>query len=179
MIIDVRTMHIILRYSILHANSFLLDRLSEESSNTSSRQAKRAGRSKIAVADLPPLALHLQLFSFTSIKQRTRHKTGLPRDLLYMQIKDGYGGNRGMWWRLTETRYRQVSSVKRPPSSFPPSSNLRVFRLVEDLSLDARHMCIYIYITQFVYILLYVIFIFWIILTKTNPYKYVLTIFKR
>jgi len=31
-----------------------------------------------------------------SIKQRIRRKTGLPRDLLYMQIRDGYGGNRGM-----------------------------------------------------------------------------------
>lgn len=65
----------------------------------------------------------------TSIKQRTRRKTVLPRDLLYMQIRDGYGGNRGMWWRLTETRYRQVSSVKCTLRPCPPPSSLPSLRV--------------------------------------------------
>lgn len=69
-------------------------RISEDPSSMSSRQTKRAGRSKIAVADLP-LAAPSTTF-LTSIKQRTRRRAGLPRDLLYMQIRDGYGGNRGM-----------------------------------------------------------------------------------
>lgn len=107
-------------------------------------------------------SLHLQLFSFTSIKQRTQRKTGSPRDLLYMQIKDGYGGNRGMWWRLTETRYRQVSSVKRTlptwPSSFPPSNN---FERVQASRRFIFRRAPYVYI-----LFVCVIFTFWMILTQ-------------
>lgn len=115
-------------------------------------------------------------------KAKNRRKTGPPRDLLYMQIKDGYGGNRGMWWRLTETRYRQVSSVKRTLRPGPflllflGETFARVFGPVEDLSTDVRHMWrAYTTFTYrvIIFIIIIIISIFLIILHARASARYI------
>lgn len=66
----------------------------ENTGGTSSRQVKRAGR--IENHDRESTDRCTFDYSRHVHKAKNRRKTGSPRDLLYMQIKDGYGGNRGM-----------------------------------------------------------------------------------